>query len=254
MKTAFYYFSPTGGTEKVGRAFVQAFCSGNSQVVDVNLLKRDAVLDQDECEAIVVAVPVFAGRVASLAAEKLKQLDAKEKKAVALVVYGVRAYEDALIELADILEEAGAQVVAAGAFIAQHSMLASVGAGRPDEKDLEEIKGFAEKVAAKIETGVDTPVAVPGNRPYKDGMVVAHTPISNEGCMACSACEKICPTEAISIVDGMVETELAKCMDCLACIAACPLKVRTLKPAHQAGINERLGGLVDAYPENEMFL
>ena len=254
MKTAFYYFSPTGGTEKVGRAFVQAFCGDESEVTEVNLLKRDAVLGQDDCEVMVVAVPVFAGRVASLAAEKLKQVKAKGKKAVGLAVYGVRAYEDALVELTDILEDAGAQVVAAGAFIAQHSMLAAVGAGRPDEKDLAELKAFAEKVVAKMEAGDGTPVAVPGNRPYKDGMVVANTPISNEGCVACGACEKICPTEAIAIVDGTVETELEKCMDCLACIAACPLKVRTLKPAHQAGINERLGGLADAYPENEMFL
>lgn len=246
-----YCFSPTGGTRKVGEAFAKALAE---EVKYIDLLDRQVEQLEAETDVIVVAVPVFAGRIPSVAREKLKTLKGEGKKAVALAVYGVRAYEDALVETADLLTECGFDVIAAGAFNAQHSMVPAVGSGRPDEKDLAELKEFAAKTAEKLASGDCSLPEIPGNHPYKDEMVVANTPISNEGCVACGACERICPTEAISIEDGGVETELEKCIDCLACIEACPLKVRTLKPAHQAGINERLGGLVDVYRENEIFI
>lgn len=250
-----YCFSPTGGTKKVGETFAHALAE---EVKHVDLLDRDVQQLEADCETIVAAVPVFAGRIPSVAREKLKTLKGKGKKAVALVVYGIRAYDDALLELVELLEACGFVVAAAGAFNAQHSMVPAVGAGRPDEKDIAEIKDFASKVAAKIEAvaGGAEPaeLKVPGNHPYKEEMTVANTPVSNEGCVACGVCADICPTEAIALIDGKVETELAKCIDCLACIASCPVKVRTLAPAHQAGINERLGSLVDVYRENEVYL
>lgn len=247
-----YCFSPTGGTRKVGETFAHALAE---EVKYMDLLDRTVQQLEAECETIVAAVPVFAGRIPSVVREKLKTLKGEGRKAVALVVYGVRAYDDALLELVELLEVCGFAVAAAGAFNAQHSMVPAVGAGRPDEKDIAEIKDFASKVAAKLETGVEVEVLkVPGNHPYKEEMTVANTPVSNEGCVACGACANICPTEAIALMDGKVETQLAKCIDCLACIAVCPVKARTLAPAHQAGINERLGGLVDVYRENEVYL
>lgn len=259
-----YGFSPTGGTRKVGETFAKALAE---DVRYVDLLARDVqVLETNsDVDVIVAAVPVFAGRIPSVAREKLKTLKGNGKKAVALAVYGVRAYEDALLELVELLAECGFVVVGAGAFIAQHSMLGAVGEGRPDEKDCAELVAFAAKVEAKLavegsKTGVvavddgNVQVSVPGNHPYKEAMAVSNTPISSEGCVACGACERICPTEAIGITDGKVETELVKCIDCMACVAVCPLKVRCLKPAHQAGINERLGGLIGAYPTNEVYV
>ena len=45
----------------------------------------------------------------------------------------------------------GFEIIASGAFIAQHSMTKEVGAGRPDEEDRKEIRDFAVKVLAKLE-------------------------------------------------------------------------------------------------------
>lgn len=65
---------------------------------------------------------------------------------MAVVVYGNRDYEDALLELHDILSENGFVVVAAGAFVARHSIFPDVAAGRPDRDDLDRMAEFAERV------------------------------------------------------------------------------------------------------------
>ena len=101
-----------------------------------------------------------------MAAEKLRTLNGKGKKAVAVAVYGNRAYEDALLELKDILEECGFEVTAAAALVAQHSMVPEVGAGRPDEEDQKEILELGRKVREKLEKGSHGAVEIPGNRPY----------------------------------------------------------------------------------------
>lgn len=247
----FYYFSPTGGTKKVGETFAKAFAE-EVKAVDLGTV-RDETLAAG-ADIIIAAVPVFGGRVPSIATKQLKKLNGAGKKAVTLAVYGVRAYEDALLELNETLTGCGFDVIASGAFIAQHSMVPSVGAGRPDEKDMAELKSFAEKVTAKLDAGNCSKPEVPGNHPYKDEMAVALTPICTEDCTLCGACEGICPTEAIRIEDGKVVTELEKCIDCLACVAACPAKARCLAPAHQEKLNKMLGSFAEVYRENEVFI
>lgn len=250
-KIELFSFSPTGGTRKVGETFAGALAE---EVVYIDLMDRDVQQLEAAGEIIVVAVPVFGGRIPNLAAEKLKTLKGDGKRAVTLAVYGVRAYEDALVEVNDILTAGGFKVIASAACIAQHSMLASVGAGRPDEQDVSAIKAFAQQVAEKLVAGDAEAVDVPGNRPYKEDMKVAQTPITGEGCIGCGVCVEVCPKAALSIVDGKAETEKELCMLCMACVPACPADARSLAPAHQAGIQERLGSFAEVYRENEFFL
>ncbi len=54
--------------------------------------------------------------------------------AIAIVLYGNRNYDDALIELKDILELDGFKVVAGAAFIGEHSFSNNLAKNRPDEK------------------------------------------------------------------------------------------------------------------------
>ena len=244
----FYHFSPTGGTKKVGEIFCNAF-SANIDAVD--LMKKD--IKSVDADVVVFAAPVIAGRIPKIVADKIKMINGTGKKAVTLAVYGVRAYEDALIELNDVVEACGFQVIASAAPIAQHSMVSAVGAGRPDDQDENEIQNFAKQVLEKLGKQDFHKVEVPGNRPYKDGMTVSATPISTEACNKCGVCEAICPTEAIQISEE-VETTLEKCILCMACTAHCPAKARILPPPMQAGMNERLGGLKDVRRENEFFL
>lgn len=134
-----------------------------------------------------MAAPVFGGRIPAFVAEKLKKIDGAGKKAVTFAVYGVRAYEDALAELNDAAAAWGFQVIASAAAVAQHSIVPSVGAGRPDEKDAAEIQEFARKVLDKLAQGPDAAFEVPGNRPYKQWGGMPAAPISLPSCNQCKS-------------------------------------------------------------------
>ena len=182
--------------------------------------------------------------------EKIKMLAGEGKKAVTIAVYGNRAYEDALLEMNDILIQGGFTVIASAAFVAQHSIVPEVGAGRPDAEDIKEIRTFAETV--KSSTSAEN-VYVPGNRPYKPEMNVAAAPLSLPSCTACGACAKICPTDAIAIVDGKMATDAAKCILCMACIHACPKQARILPPPLQQKTDNMLAAFKAVRNKNETF-
>lgn len=280
--TYFYFFSPTGGTKKAGRIFCESI---SERVKMIDLGRRDGEGDMGTAESksaveveaaekvegagavdiaenaesalTVIAAPVFSGRIPEFVAKKLKQLDGSEKKAVTLAVYGNRAYEDALLELNDVVNGQGFQVIASAALIAQHSMAPEVGKGRPDEADKREIQAFAQKVLEKIEANREDggeAVKVPGNYPYREAKGMPVTPISLPACNLCGRCEKVCPTKAISIKEKKVETSAENCMLCMACTAVCPEHARILPPPLQEKMGQMLGALKDVRRENEFFL
>ena len=243
------YFSPTGGTKKAG----QLFCNAVAQdTVLADLAQADELCCTTE--VAVFAVPVFAGRIPHIAAERIKSIDGRGKKAVTIAVYGNRAYDDALLELNNAAEQAGFKVVASAALVAQHSMVKEVAAGRPDTEDAAEIAAFAQKAAAKIAADSTQAVAVPGNFPHRDGMTVSSTPLCTDSCTKCGRCAQVCPTKAITATKADVTTQLEKCILCLACTAHCPTKARILPPAMQQGLNQKLGALKDVRNANEFFV
>lgn len=249
-KAEMYCFSPTGGTEKVCKAFVDAFACEQKMV---DLAGKESMPEKPESDVIVVAVPVFGGRVPSGLTKKLQQLDGTGKKAVTIAVYGNRAYEDALLELNDVLTDRGFKVLASGVFIAQHSMAPAVGAGRPDADDMAEIKAFAEQVLVKLENGMDNEVHVPGNHPYKKEMEVVATPVSLPSCTLCGQCAAYCPADAIC-VEETVKTDLSKCILCVGCTKVCPAGARILPPPLLEKMDQKLAEFKTVRNKNEIYL
>lgn len=247
----FYYFSPAGGTKETG----EIFCAGVSEHVEaVNLGSRDQEIKQPQGELAVIAVPVYGGRIPSVAAKKLEKLEGKGTRAVTLVVYGTRAYEDALLELNHIVEQRGFQVTGSAALVARHSIVPEVGAGRPDGQDREEILEFARKVLKKAEEHPEGSVKVPGNYPYKKEMTVAAAPISLDSCSRCGKCSSVCPTGAVRLEQGVTVTELKSCILCMACVYNCPERARVLPPSMQEAMEQKLGPLKSVRREPEYFL
>ena len=249
MNGAFYYFSPTGGTKKVGNIFCKALFE---QVEERNLGKKEN--EPVHSDVAVVAAPVFGGRIPTFVTEQLKALDGKGKKAITLAVYGNRHYDDALLELNDVLKEAGFTVAASAAPLAQHSIVPAAGAGRPDDKDTAALQKFAADVKAKLAGDSADEVKVPGNFPYKEMKKSGNTPVSGEGCIGCGACARICPVNAVTVEGKTVSTNADLCFMCMACTSVCPMKVRALPAPLQAGMNERLDACTKTYRENEFFL
>lgn len=250
-ETILYYFSPTGGTKKVGESFCTAFAE-TVRTVDFGV--KNKPIEQPDCDVVVIAAPVFGGRIPAVAIEKIKGLTGTGKKTVTLAVYGTRAYDDALLELNNAVAECGFEITASAALIAQHSIVPIVGQGRPDAEDIIDIQDFAKTVLEKLATRSTEKITVPGNVPYKDHMSIPATPVSTEACNKCGACEAVCPTGAIHIEENGVVTELGKCVLCMACVAHCPKHGRILPPPMQEGMNAKLGALKDIRRDNEYFL
>ena len=149
---------------------------------------------------------------------------------MALVTYGNREYEDALLELCDILQANGFKVMGAGAFIARHSIFPQVAAGRPDDADKRKIAEFATHCAAKLAAGgtaLDL-ATVKGDRPYRDIPAIPLKPSGNEACNACGVCAELCPTRAIDPAAPR-ETDAGRCISCTACIYNCPQDARAFR-------------------------
>lgn len=162
------YFSPTGGTKKAALALTSALADTDGFTeIDLSLpaLAQYTFAADD---IIVVAVPVFGGRVPAFALQQLTALHGQNTSAIAVAAYGNRAYEDALLELSDSLTSQSFRVIAAAAVLSEHSMLRSVAAGRPDADDLAQLTDFAKKISAKPLTEAPALTNIPGNRPYKD--------------------------------------------------------------------------------------
>ena len=250
LKTVdFYYFSPTGGTEKAGRAIASVVAE---TVNAINLAEN--IVNTPSSDVVVVAAPVFSGRIPAIVADKMAALNGDGKKAITAVIYGVRAYEDALLELNNTMKNSGFEVIASAALVAQHSIVPEVGAGRPDQADIEEIQQFAKNVLNAVEDGKTRNVTVPGNYPYKEVKKGSATPISLATCNGCGHCACICPTEAVTVTDKEVLTDADKCIMCMACVDKCPAKSRVLPPPIQEGLTQKLSIFKDLHRENEFYL
>ena len=49
--------------------------------------------------------------------------------------------------------------------------------------------------------------------------------VDTEGCIACGACEPVCPVDAISEYDGKYVIDSDICIECGACEGVCPMEV-----------------------------
>ena len=203
-------------------------------------------------DLVVIAMPVFAGRIPALAAERLKKVSADGAKCVVVAVYGNRAYDDALLEMKDLATEMGFRVVAAIGAVAEHSIVRKYGAERPDADDKAVLKQYADRILQKIASGNETSPFVPGNRPYKRPMK-SLVPNVNHKCNACGICAKNCPSGAISL-ENPKQVDKNKCISCMKCVAVCPTKSRDIGKIMKFMIGLAVKKPCAARKENELYL
>lgn len=229
------YFSPTHTSAKIAHAIVEGM--GAVSYSESDLTYETPMSEEPvENELTIVAVPVYGGRVADTAVERLQKFVGKDSPVVPVVVYGNRDYEDALLELSDLLAQQGFTLLAAAAFVGEHSFSSSqypIAAGRPDQKDHDEAFLFGQHILEKLESypslKVLPPLRVKGNRPYKEKKagVPAAPLVDTSLCNMCGHCIDVCPVKAISIQNNEMYSDPTRCIKCCACVKECPEEART---------------------------
>lgn len=232
------YFSPTGTTKRIIEGISQGVQIATVEHID--LTPPDArmrKLAEMHDELAIIGSPVYIGRLPTDVIPRLRRCKGNDTPAVIVVVYGNRAYEDALLELRDLVLEAGFKPVAAGAFIGEHSLSSSampIAAGRPDGEDLRKAKKFGKMIHEKMRNmrTLDEmlPLQVPGNFPYTEQPLMPKiSPVTKEiVCIKCEKCASVCPTAAITVKDTVV-TDPSVCIRCCACIKNCPTGARIME-------------------------
>lgn len=245
-------FSPTGGTRQVSEILCQGM-SRESVVTDLCVKAADLRLpDIRENDLVVIAMPVFAGRVPALAVERLRMVSPHGAKCVVVAVFGNRAYDDALLEMQDVAQEIGFRVIAAVGAVAEHSIIRKYGTARPDAEDEKTLRKFSADIMSKAETDDCTLPETPGNRPYKKPGMVPQ-PKGRRGCNRCGICASQCPTDAIPLSDPK-KVDTAKCISCMKCVSVCPTGARRIGAVMNFLATQGLKKVCATRKENELYI
>lgn len=240
-KVAIAYFSPTGTTEKV----VENIANGLSEKVHwrfnltfpstridfLNFLAED----NKEIDYWLFGIPVYGGYIPPLIAELIQKISIHDQKAISCVVYGNNEIGKALNQLTKLLEESGFSIIAAGAFIGEHSFssLFRIAIGRPDQEDLLKAKEFGESILAKNDPNktissknIDDKMSFSAKILPKKG---PHPVVDHSRCKKCLTCVEHCP---MGILDSNTIEYINKkaeklCIGCMSCVKRCPENART---------------------------
>lgn len=234
------YFSGTGTTERTVRHIAGAIARGLELPLESLDFTRPQIRQQEyvfcETDLVVLGTPVYAGRVPNVLLPFLREkLQGGGALAVPVVLFGNRNYDDALVELRNLLTEDGFTCMAAAAFVGEHSFSRTLGAGRPDAADEALMSAFSARVLEKLRqtpNGDFVTVPVRGEEPIRP----YYTPRDRHGkpinilkvkprtdmsrCHGCGLCVGLCPMGSIDPQNPAQVTGI--CIKCCACVKKCP--------------------------------
>ena len=116
------YFSAKGTTEMCAGCIGQGL---NLQMKPYNWFEKpcNELLEISSEDVLLFSMPVYGGFIPQSCAKMARNLKGSNTPAIIAAVYGNRHYDDALLQMKDILTEQGFYVIAAGAFIAEKRSL-----------------------------------------------------------------------------------------------------------------------------------
>lgn len=256
------YFSATGTTKRVAAAIAREIAQETETEYGTFDFTLPSAREDGLCfgkgDVVVFGTPVYAGRVPNVLLKYLATVKGNGALAVPVVLFGNRDFDDALIELRDILTADGFLPVAGAAFVGEHAFSYVLAAGRPDDQDMQKAREFGRLAAAKLSEaqagdtlkalrvdGTEKPYRgyfQPRDRAGKPIDIRKAKPLTGEACDDCKLCADICPMGSISHEDVREITGI--CIKCGACVKRCPKKAKYLDDAgylyHKTELEEGL--------------
>ncbi len=251
------FFSPTNTTKTVLHFLNKSFDMKFEDIELTSYQNNNTVKIFSKEDVVFIGVPSYAGRVPiTFAGRLLRNIKGNGAKAVLVVTFGNRAYDDTLIELKDLTKNCDFKVIAATAIVTQHSLVPDFGKGRPDNEDKKEILEWINVVKEKLMISNDNTkidIIVPGNRPYKKVKAMPLAPaVNSSDCLHCGACSIACPTNAID--NRTYICDASKCISCICCVNICPVNCRFVEPEILNKLKAHLEPLCDKRKHNEFYL
>lgn len=219
------YFSPTGGTMRAAKLLAEMLCQTPSylELTRRRIRRQSAVFGPHDL--LIAAAPVYGGQLPAVKG-LFENLKGNHTPCIVMAAYGNRHYDDTLAQMASLLARRGFCCIGAIAPVIPHIYSDRLGAGRPDAADERSFKQFSLEIRRRLESGVLTPVALPGNpSPEPKPMKGASKAWDASACTRCGACAVKCPTGAID-ADTM-EIDASLCISCMRCVRVCPAEARS---------------------------
>ena len=235
MQVEIRYFSATGTTKKIVKAFTKGL-AGDVRMLDFTSTEKRKDIAKVASDLVVLAVPVYGERIPRFIYPYLKKLQGNGKPLVVISIFGNMGFGISLEQFADLAKKNNFKLIGAGAFVGEHSYANNnipVGFGRPDAKDLAEATFFGQQIQAKLDTGDLQTIEVPAST---TPMILTHTPdflpkillkqpkVDHDICTNCQACVVKCPMSAID--QETLKINEKSCLRCFACVKVCPEQAR----------------------------
>lgn len=270
------YFSATGTTKKVVLGVAKTIKEIKSQIndeiieIDFSLPAARKLFHNFEPDDLVICgVPTYAGRVPNLLLPFIQNnLKGNNTPVVPVALFGNRNVDDCLMELKVTLEDNGFISISAGAFVGEHSFSKTLGAGRPDENDMQDVKQLGietEKIITNIKSILEVPsLNVVGEVPirphykpkdrdgnYINKSILKVKPKTNDDCINCGLCAKICTMGSIS--QDNPKDVVGTCIKCCACVKNCPVKAKYYDDEGFLFHKNELEAIFERRAENQIF-
>ncbi len=242
MNITLIYFSQTGNTRQIAGALAEVFRQAGHATRTLSL-KKAAPGDAADADVIGIGTPCFSSQAPTPVKDFLRRLPPIPNKPAFVFATSGTAPGRVLYDVYSILREKGAAVL--GGFLARgtvsHPAPSLYGRlpGRPNGKDLEEARRFAEEIAEHLAEGRLSPVR--SSRPdtfklhngFYDLVALISTDavlrflmpapkLDTSRCNQCRWCVLECPVDNIAL--NPYPTLGQDCIRCYRCVNGCPQK------------------------------
>lgn len=239
-------FSPAGSTEEITRKLAGQIAAsvGLPSVHDSFTLPKERIEKRlfSSSDLVLFSVPTYAGRIPNKILPSVQSLfSGEDTPVIPIVTFGNRAFDNSLKELRNELREHGFCPIAAAAIVSRHVFSKTLGQGRPDCQDQDQLQNFAESISESIKKSGSVrdflfpalpddalpvgPYYTPLDEEGHPAKFLKATPVTDMNlCDSCGLCANVCPMGSVSREHPEEMTGI--CIKCQACILKCPKHAR----------------------------